>query len=97
MNKGKYTATAKYAIWELYAVKEKFQPGKTERLISEALKDIETLQRELWQFWQFLQDHLKYQNFCLLPAISYWMNLLKLKNFSTELARSNNNCGSIPT
>lgn len=47
MNKGKHTATAKYAIWELYAVKEKFQPGKTERLISEALKDIETLQREL--------------------------------------------------
>lgn len=39
MNKGKYTATAKYTIWESYAVKEKFQPGKTKRLISEALKD----------------------------------------------------------
>lgn len=40
MNKAKYTATAKYAIWELYAEKENFQPGETERLISEALKDI---------------------------------------------------------
>lgn len=40
MNKGKYTATAKYTIWESYAMKEKFQPGKTERLISEALKDL---------------------------------------------------------
>lgn len=40
MNKGKYTATAKCTVWEPYAVKEKFQPGKIERLISEALKDI---------------------------------------------------------
>lgn len=40
MDKGKYTATAKYAIWEAYAVKGKFQPGKVERLISEALKGV---------------------------------------------------------
>lgn len=30
MNKGKYTATAKNPVWEPYAVKEKFQPGKIE-------------------------------------------------------------------
>lgn len=36
-------------------------------------------------------------NISLLPTISYWMSLLKLKNFSKELARNNDNWDSTAT
>lgn len=67
INKEKYIAAASYAARELSALKEKFQSSKTERLISEFLKETDMLQRELWfndSSDRFLWDCLKYQNFC---------------------------------